>query len=72
MGANSMTWQNVLVKWINCLHLQDTPIQYVSEFGNGKFFYRLLNVISPKKKQDNSIDEADEAITNLKKKYHML
>jgi len=70
MGANSVTWQNVLVKF-NCLNLQDKPIQNISQLANGKFFYRLLNVISPRKKC-NSIDEADEAVTEFIKKYHLL
>ena len=62
-----MTWQTVLVKWVNCLDLQDAPIQNISELGDGKFFYRLLNVISHKKKHGSSIYEADKAVTEFLK-----
>jgi hypothetical protein len=67
MGEHFMTWQNILIKWVNCLDLQDTLIQNISELGEGNFFYHLLNVISHKKKHGSSIDEAHGAVTELLK-----
>jgi hypothetical protein len=70
MDDNHAMWRNVLIKWVNCLDLLDTPIHNVSELGDGKFLYSLLNVKSHNKKHGSSIDEADKAITEfLKRKY---
>ncbi|XP_023719102.1 putative leucine-rich repeat-containing protein DDB_G0290503 isoform X2 [Cryptotermes secundus] len=61
------TWQNVLVQWVNCLALEEKPIQQVTELGDCRFFHSLLSFISHRAKHGINTDQAEEAITSFLK-----
>ncbi|XP_015589260.1 putative leucine-rich repeat-containing protein DDB_G0290503 isoform X2 [Cephus cinctus] len=62
------TWSQVILEWVNCLELLDTSISSLEELHDGKFYEKLISLLSCKSK-DHFVNNEDFIYEFIQEEY---